>query len=63
MRLRKSAPCLDNTRLVFNSAGTVAYAVVRNAFEDLRNKLLAKRQRFNAISCFRTVCYIQILQP
>ena len=54
-RLLRSVPCLDNTNLVFNSTGDVAYAFLRRTSEDLSTALQARRSRHPLHTAFRTV--------
>lgn len=57
-RLRRTVPCLYNTQLAFNPAGTVAYATQRSFTDDAGLKLQMYRDlnlRSPQFSGFRTV--------
>lgn len=55
-RLRRSVPCLYDTKLTFNAAGTVAYAILRPFAPDLA-RLKHKRQAIPLLTGFCTVSH------
>jgi len=51
----RSVACLDNTNLLFNSTGDVAYAFARRTSDDLAASLQARRNKHPLHTAFRTV--------